>query len=91
MGAVSGAFIPQFFLGGFLGAIGKVVPHYWATAAYQGVLVRGHGISGIAQELGILLAFTALFLGVGIWRFRFGVPGAGRRRATVASDGGGGS
>ena len=77
MGAVSGAFVPQFFLGGFLGSVGKIVPHYWATAAYQGVLVRGQGLSGITQELGMLIGFTALFFGFGLWRFRFGVEGAG--------------
>ena len=75
MGAVSGAFVPQFFLGGFLGAIGKVVPHYWAISAYQDVLVRGEGLLGIGRELGVLLGFTAVFAAVGLWRFRFGTEG----------------
>ena len=71
MGAVSGAFIPQFALGGFLGSVGKVVPHYWAIAAYQDVIVRGQGFSGIAFELLILGAFTVFFCAVGLWKFRF--------------------
>lgn len=72
MGAVSGAFIPQFFLGGFLGSVGKVVPHYWAIAAFQDVLVRGEGLAGIGVELAVLGAFTVGFGAIGIWRFRFG-------------------
>ena len=71
MGAVSGAFIPQFVLGDFLGAIGRVVPHYWAISAYQDILVRGQGLSGIAMEAAILAGFTVLFAGLGAWRFRF--------------------
>ena len=71
MGAVSGAFIPQFVLGGFLGSVGKVVPHYWAIAAYQDVIVRNQGFSGIALELLILGGFTLFFCGVGLWKFRF--------------------
>ena len=91
MGAVSGAFVPQFFLGGFLGSVGRVVPHYWATAAYQGVLVRGNGLGGIAGELAALFGFTALFFGVGLWRFRFEEEGGDRRRKQKpgGSDGGG--
>lgn len=71
MGAVSGAFIPQFILGDFLGTIGKIVPHYWAIGAYQDILVRGQGLAGIATEAGILAGFALLFAGLGAWRFRF--------------------
>jgi ABC-2 type transport system permease protein len=71
MGAVSGAFIPRFILGNFLGTVGKVIPHYWAISAYQDVLVRGQGFDGIGNELAVLAAFTLLFFGLGIWRFRF--------------------
>lgn len=71
MGAVSGAFIPQFVLGDFLGTIGKIIPHYWAIGAYQDILVRGQGLSGIATEAVILTGFTVLFAVLGAWRFRF--------------------
>ena len=71
MGAVSGAFIPQFFLGDFLGAIGKVIPHYWAISAYRDILVRAQGFSGIIKELGIIWIFTIFFSLIGLWRFRF--------------------
>ena len=72
MGAVSGAFIPSFFLGEFLGTVGKLIPHYWAIAAFQDVLVRGEGIGGIGGKLAILAGFTVVFGVIGVWRFRFG-------------------
>jgi ABC-2 type transport system permease protein len=70
-GAVAGAFIPQFLLGNLLGAIGKVTPHYWAISAFSDVIVRGEGLAGIGPQLGILALFTAAFLAIGVWRFKF--------------------
>jgi ABC-2 type transport system permease protein len=70
-GAVAGAFIPQFLLGNLLSTIGKLTPHYWAISAYSDVIVRGDGLAGIGTQLGILGLFTAVFFGVGVWRFRF--------------------
>jgi len=71
MGAVSGAFVPTFFLGEFLGTIGKVTPHYWAVSAYTALFVRGQTLANIGPELAILTGFTAVFFAIGLWRFKF--------------------
>ena len=71
MGAVSGAFVPTFFLGDFLGTIGKVTPHYWAVSAYTALFVRGQTLANIGPELAILTGFTAVFFAIGLWRFKF--------------------
>ncbi|MBN1660965.1 MAG: ABC transporter permease [Anaerolineae bacterium] len=71
MGAVSGAFIPRFFLGDLLGAVGRFVPHYWAAGAYVDLFVRNQGLAGIMPELAVLAGFTLLFFGVGLSKFRF--------------------
>ena len=71
MGAVSGAFVPTFFLGDFLGTIGKVTPQYWAVSAYTDLFVRGQALGDITMELAILGGFTLVFLAAGLWRFRF--------------------
>jgi ABC-2 type transport system permease protein len=71
MGAVSGAFVPTFFLGDFLGTIGKVTPHYWAVSAYTDLFVRGQTLANIGPELAILTGFTAVFFAIGLWRFKF--------------------
>jgi ABC-2 type transport system permease protein len=71
MGAVSGAFVPTFFLGDFLGTVGKVTPQYWAVSGYTALFVRGQTLANIGPELAILAGFTAVFFGIGLWRFKF--------------------
>jgi ABC-2 type transport system permease protein len=71
MGAVGGCLFPAFLLGGLLDVVGKVVPHYWAIQAYQGLMVRGRGLADVAPEMLVLLGFTLLFFIVGLWRFDF--------------------
>jgi ABC-2 type transport system permease protein len=71
MAAVGGSFIPNFLLGDFLSTIGKVVPHYWANRAYNDLFVRGQGLADVMPELAALLAFTAAFTLIGLWRFEF--------------------
>ncbi len=71
MGAVSGAFVPTFFLGDFLGTVGKVTPQYWAVSAYTALFVRGQTLANIGPELVILAGFTAVFFTIGLWRFKF--------------------
>lgn len=70
-GMVGGAFIPAFVLGDLLNAIGKVVPHYWALQAYNDLMIRGLGVADILPELGMLGIFAAVFLAVGLLRFKF--------------------
>jgi len=71
MGALGGAFFPLYLLDGFLGQIGKVVPHYWASKAFYGAMVRGQDLAGVSTEIAILLGFTLLFWLVGLWKFDF--------------------
>ncbi len=49
----------------------KVLPTTWAMQGLTDLALRGHGVSGILPETGALLAFAALFLAIGLWRFRF--------------------
>jgi ABC-2 type transport system permease protein len=71
MGLLGGSFIPLFFLEGFLGPLPRIVPHYWANRAFNGLLVRNLGLGGVTTEMVVLLGFTAAFLAVGAWRFDF--------------------
>lgn len=70
-GMVGGAFIPNFLLGDFLNAVGKVVPHYWAMQAYNDLMIRGAGVADILPQLGILALFVVVFFVVGLMRIRF--------------------
>ena len=71
MGLLGGAFVPLFLLERFLGPVPKIVPHYWANHALTNLMVRGLGLADITLDLLVLLGFTALFFGIGLWRFDF--------------------
>jgi len=49
----------------------KVLPTTWAMRGLTDVIVRGTDVSGVLPEVAMLLGFAAVFLGVGIWRFRY--------------------
>lgn len=71
MGILGGAFIPLFLLERFLGALPKVVPHYWANHALISLMVRGGSLADVTTDCAALLGFTALFFAIGLWRFEF--------------------
>ncbi len=71
MGILGGCFVPLFILENFLGPLPKIVPHYWANRAFNDLLVRGLGLADVTTEMAALLAFTALFFVIGLWRFDF--------------------
>jgi ABC-2 type transport system permease protein len=56
---------------GLLDSIRRVIPHYWANAAFVDLLVRGHGLADIVPSVLPLLGFTVAFFAVGLWRFKF--------------------
>jgi ABC-2 type transport system permease protein len=57
--------------GGLLDSIRRLIPQYWANAAFVDLLVRGQGLAEIVPSLLPLLGFTVAFLAVGLWRFKF--------------------
>ncbi len=69
--AISGAMVPRFIMGEFMQQAGWVVPQTWALEAYQEIMVRGGGLMDVLPHCGVLLAFTAVFFAIALWRFRF--------------------
>jgi ABC-type multidrug transport system permease subunit len=49
----------------------QIVPHYWANKAFDALLIRGATFGDVLPQMGALLAFTAVFFAVGVWRFDF--------------------
>jgi ABC-2 type transport system permease protein len=49
----------------------KVLPTTWAMQGLMDLLLRGGGLVDILPEAGVLLGFAALFLGIGVRRFRY--------------------
>jgi len=71
MAVIGGCIIPLFALEMVIGPLPRVVPQYWANRALENLMVRGLGLADVTVEIGALLAFTAAFFVVGLWRFEF--------------------
>ena len=71
LAAVGGMMVPTFVMPEFMQTLSKVSPHNWALAGYQDVIVRGLGMNAVMIEVGVLMAFAAVFFVFALWRFRF--------------------
>jgi ABC-2 type transport system permease protein len=49
----------------------RIFPTTWAMAGFSDIVARGQGVGGILPEAGVLLAFAAVFFGIGFWRLRY--------------------
>jgi ABC-2 type transport system permease protein len=72
-GFLGGALIPAFIIQSFpfLNFVSRLVPHTWANLAYYDLLAHGKSLVEVLPYLGVLCIFTAVFLFIGIRRFRF--------------------
>lgn len=70
MSAIGGAMFPSFMLPSFIKTIAGVTPVHWAMQGFTDIFWRSEGITGIMLECGILLAMSALMIGISILIFR---------------------
>jgi ABC-2 type transport system permease protein len=49
----------------------KILPTTWAMQGLLDIVLRGRGLVNILPEAGVLLAFAAVFFGIGVWRFKY--------------------
>jgi ABC-2 type transport system permease protein len=49
----------------------QILPTTWAMRGLLDIVLRGQGLAAVLPIAGVLLAFAAVFLVVGIWRFRY--------------------
>jgi ABC-2 type transport system permease protein len=68
---IGGVMAPRFVMPPFMQTLGLVSPHAWGLMAYQDVLMRGADVAAILPATAVLLGFSAVFFGVGVWRFRW--------------------
>jgi ABC-2 type transport system permease protein len=62
---------PAFQAGEAFAAVGHVMPTAWAMDGLQNVVVRGLGLESVLVPAGLMLAYTAAFFGLAVWRFEF--------------------
>lgn len=60
LGMLGGCMWPLETAAPALQAVGRAIPHAWAVSGFQQVVNAGAGIAGIAPELGVLGAFSAV-------------------------------
>ena len=69
--ALGGAWFSLEMVGGAFAAIGHLTPTAWAIDGFQNLIVRGQGLASVVQPVSILLAYTAAFFGIAVWKFRY--------------------
>ncbi len=70
MSALGGAWYPLEITPPIYRQIVKILPSTWAMQAYTDLLVQRAGLREVLPAIGILLAFAAVFIAVGILRFK---------------------
>ncbi len=71
LSALGGAWWPIEIVPPWMQSLAQALPTYWGMQGFQDLIVRGLGMRAILPEAGILLAFGAAFLALGLWRFRW--------------------
>lgn len=69
--ALGGAWWPLEIVPGWMQLLGRFSPISWAMDGFHDVITRGFGVPAVLPEVGMLLLFTAVFLIIGVGRFRY--------------------
>jgi ABC-2 type transport system permease protein len=70
LSGLGGAWMPLEFTSQTFQTVGHLTPAAWAIDGFENLVVRGLGLESVLMPAGILLAFTVVFLGIGVWQFR---------------------
>jgi ABC-2 type transport system permease protein len=73
---LGGAWVPSFIFPPWLQTASLVVPTRWAVDGLDAMTWRGLGFDAAIAPIGMLLAFSALFAAIAIWRFDWEEPRA---------------
>ncbi len=71
LASLGGAWWPIEIVPAWMQSLALALPTGWAMRGFQDIITRGLGLPEVALETVVLAGFAALFLGIGIWRFRF--------------------
>ncbi len=69
--ALGGAWWPLDIVPTWMQTLGRFSPISWAMDGFHDVITRGLSVTAVLPEVGMLLLFTAVFLLIGIGRFRY--------------------
>jgi len=71
---LGGAWVPSFVFPPWLQTASLVVPTRWAVDGLDAMTWRGLGFDAAIAPIAVLLAFSALFTAIAIWRFDWEEP-----------------
>ena len=66
---LGGAWVPSFIFPEWLQTVSLVVPTRWAVDGLDAMTWRGLGLTAALAPIGVMLAFSAAFTGLALWRF----------------------
>ena len=66
---LGGAWVPSFIFPEWLQTVSLVMPARWAVDGFDAMTWRGQGLDAAAVSIGAMLAFSAAFTAIAIWRF----------------------
>jgi ABC-2 type transport system permease protein len=75
LAALGGCMVPIEFFSPTMRTVAHITPHAWAIDGYAELIRRDGGIVDILPELGILLAYAVVLLGLAAWRLRRTITG----------------
>ncbi|WP_457422232.1 ABC transporter permease [Roseateles sp. P5_E7] len=68
---LGGAWVPAFIFPEWLQTVSLAVPTRWAVDALDAMTWRGQGFAEALLPTAVMLGFTAVFMAVAVWRFRW--------------------
>jgi ABC-2 type transport system permease protein len=71
MALMGGCWYPLELFPSAVQTIVKLLPTTWAMQGMLDLVLRGGGLIDILPEAGVLFGFAVIFLGIGVWRFRY--------------------
>ena len=74
LGGLGGGFVPVESLPDWIEPIAPISPVYWAMDGYRTAILDGGGVADVLAPVGALVAFTALFAAIALWRLKLDEP-----------------
>ncbi len=74
LGGLGGGFVPVESLPDWIEPLAPISPVYWAMDGYRTAILDGGGVGDVLVPLAVLLAFTALFAAIAVWRLKLDAP-----------------
>lgn len=64
--ALSGMLVPIYSLPGWIQPVAKVIPMYYANQLFEGIMLKGYGVSSLAFDFLVVVVMAALFLALAL-------------------------